>query len=134
MVTYEKGNMFITFQGSGSAEMSFPKVFALDAMNFLKDLLEQPFDGRYMSGGSGGTKRIQTTSAYGYSQYKGKIKEFYGNWWYTNDLREIIRILGSNVITLRNLVEKYKTRKELIEVLKDKSIRELNYLLEEAKR
>lgn len=134
MVTYEKGNMFITFQGSGSAEMSFPKVFALDAMNFLKDLLEQPFDGRYMSGEGSETRRIQTTSAYGYSQYRGKIKEFYGNWWYTSDLREIIRILESNIVTLKNLMKEYKTKEELIKVLKDKSIRELNYLLEEAKR
>lgn len=133
MVTYEKGNMFMTFQGAGSAEMSFPKAFALDAMNFLKDLLEQPYDGRYMSGGNG-TRRIQTASAYGYSQYRGKIKEFYGNWWYANDLKEIIRILEHNVVTLRNLMEKYKTKKELIEVLKDKSISELNYLLTEAKR
>ena len=134
MVTYEKGDIFITFQGSGSAEMGFPKVFALDAMNFLKDLLEQPFDPRYMSGGGSPIKRIQTTSAYGYSQYRGKIKEFYGNWWYSNDLKEIVRILESNVVTLKNLMKEYKTKEELIKVLKDKSIRELNHLLEEAKR
>lgn len=133
MVTYEKGNMFITFHGAGSAEMSFPKEFALDVLNFLNDLLEQPFNGRYMNGGNT-TRRIQMTSAYGYSQYKGKIKEFYGNWWYSNDLKEIVRILASNVVTLKNLIDKYKTREKLIEVLKDKSINELNYLLEEAKR
>lgn len=133
MVAYEKGNIFITFKGAGSAEMSFPKDFALDVLNFLNDLLEQPFNGRYMSG-CNTTRRIQTTSAYGYSKYNGIIKNFAGNWWYENDLREIVRILSSRVISLKNLAEKYKTREKLIEVLKDKSINELNYLLEEAKR
>lgn len=125
--------MFISFNGIQSAEMNFPNDCALIALNFLNDLLKQPFDGRYMSG-NGEPIRIQTLNALGYSEYRGKIKHFYGNWWYTNELKEIIKILTSEVITLKVLVEKYKTKEKLIEVLKDKSISELNYLLEEAKR
>ena len=133
MVTYTKGNMFISFNGEQSAEMNFPNDCALIALNFLNDLLKQPFDGRYMSGG-GVSTRIQTLNALGYSEYRNKIKHFYGNWWYINDLKDIIKILTREVVTLKVLVEKYKTRKEIINVLKDKSIDELNYLLTEAKR
>lgn len=133
MVTYTKGNTYMSFNGSQNAEMSFLNDDALVALNFLKDLLEQPFDGRYMSG-CGEPVRIQTLNALGYSKYRGRIKHFYGNWWYTHDLKDIIKILTREVVTLKVLVEKYKTRKEIINVLKDKSISELNYILEEAKR
>jgi hypothetical protein len=128
MVEYTKGNMFISFSGRQSAEMSFPNDCALIALDFLNNLLKQPFDGRYMSGG-GEPIRIQTLNAFGYSEYRYKINHFFGNWWYIDDLKDIIKILSREVVTLKVLVEKYKTRKEIINVLKDKSIDELNYLL-----